>query len=86
VLKRLEATLIKEIYFPAYSSSKISLRSCLTSHDIAILDKYGEANLLMWILFRLFQPSTKIVPVFHHYEPHSVKHNKARLSQKFTEN
>ena len=30
----------------------------------------------MWILLRLFRPSTKIVTIFHHYEPFFVQHNK----------
>ncbi len=46
------------------------------------LDTYGEATLLMWILLWLFKPSVKIVTVFHHYEPQSVKHKKARLPTK----
>jgi hypothetical protein len=58
------------------------LEGCFTNPSIAILDTYGEASLLMWILLRLFKPSTKIVTVFHHYEPQSVKHKKARLPTK----
>jgi glycosyltransferase involved in cell wall biosynthesis len=58
------------------------LEGCLTSPNIAILDTYGEATLLMWILLRLFKPSTKIVTVFHHYEPQSVRNKKARLPTK----
>jgi len=58
------------------------LEGCLTNPNIAILDTYGEATLLMWILLRLFKPSTKIVTVFHHYEPQSVKYHNARLPTK----
>ena len=58
------------------------LEGSLTSPNIAILDTYGEATLLMWILLRLFKPSVRIVTVFHHYEPQSVKHKKARLPTK----
>jgi glycosyltransferase involved in cell wall biosynthesis len=58
------------------------LEGCLTNPHIAILDTYGEATLLMWILLRLFKPSTKIVTVFHHYEPQSVRHKKAPLPTK----
>jgi hypothetical protein len=49
------------------------LEGCLTSPNIAILDTYGEATLLMWILLRLFKPSTKLVTVFHHKKRKSKK-------------
>ena len=58
------------------------LKGCFTNPNIAILDTYGEASLLMWILLRIFKPSAKIVTVFHHYEPKSVKHKKAGLPTK----
>jgi hypothetical protein len=58
------------------------LEGCFTNPNIAILDTYGEATLLMWLLLRLFKPSTKIVTVFHHYEPQSVKHKKSWLPTK----
>jgi glycosyltransferase involved in cell wall biosynthesis len=58
------------------------LKGCSTNPDIAILDTYGEASLLMWILLRIFKPSAKIVTVFHHYEPQSVKNKKAGLPAK----
>jgi glycosyltransferase involved in cell wall biosynthesis len=47
--------------------------------DIAILDTYGEASLSMWLLLRIFKPGTKIVTVFHHYEPISARHKKSNL-------
>jgi glycosyltransferase involved in cell wall biosynthesis len=58
------------------------LKGYFTNPNIAILDTYGEASLLMWILLRIFKPSAKIVTVFHHYEPKSVKHKKALLPTK----
>jgi glycosyltransferase involved in cell wall biosynthesis len=36
---------------------------------IAILDAWGESNILLWILLRLLKPKTKIFTVFHHHEP-----------------
>jgi glycosyltransferase involved in cell wall biosynthesis len=42
--------------------------------NIAILDTYGEAAIWMWILLRLFRHRTKVVTVFHHYEPLAVRH------------
>jgi glycosyltransferase involved in cell wall biosynthesis len=55
------------------------LEGYFTNPNIAILDAYGEAALLMWILLRLFKPSAKIVTVFHHHEPLSTRYKKARL-------
>ena len=37
--------------------------------DIAILDSWGESNIVLWLLLRLFKPKTKIFVVFHHHEP-----------------
>jgi glycosyltransferase involved in cell wall biosynthesis len=36
---------------------------------VAILDAWGESNILLWILLRLLKPKTKIFTVFHHHEP-----------------
>lgn len=58
------------------------LEGCFANPKIAILDTYGEAALLMWILLRLFKPSTKIVTVFHHYESLSVRHKNTLLFTK----
>lgn len=41
---------------------------------IAILDTYGEAAIWMWIMIRLLRHDTRIVTVFHHYEPVSNRH------------
>lgn len=51
---------------------------------ITILDTYAEASLWLWILIRLFRPSTKIVTIFHHYEPFFVQRNKGgKLRRKY---
>jgi len=50
-----------------------ALKGCLMNPDIAILDTYGEASLLMWVMLRFFRPSSKIITIFHHYEPRSIK-------------
>lgn len=52
------------------------------SPKITILDTYGEAALWVWFLMRLFRPNTKIVTIFHHYEPFIVKHNKGGILRK----
>jgi glycosyltransferase involved in cell wall biosynthesis len=46
--------------------------------NIAILDTYGEAAIWMWILLRLFRRDTKIVTIFHHYEPLSIRHKECK--------
>jgi len=50
------------------------LKGLITNPNIAVLDTYGEAAIRMWILLRLFKPSIKIVTVFRHYEPLSVRY------------
>ena len=52
----------------------VVLKGFFINPDVAILDAYGDSCLLMWIMFRFFKPSTKIVTIFHHYEPRSNKH------------
>ncbi len=60
------------------------MRGLFSNPTIAILDTYGEAAIWMWILLRLFRRTTKIVTVFHHYEPLSVRHKKClRLNAKY---
>jgi hypothetical protein len=44
-------------------------RGLLTLPQIALLDSWGEASIILWGLLRVFQPDTRIVTVFHHYEP-----------------
>jgi hypothetical protein len=61
-----------------------ALRALLTNPDIAILDTYCEANLILWILIRFFRRKAKIIAVFHPYETTSnikngEKDNKALL-------
>nr|CAD42689.1 putative glycosyl transferase group 1 [uncultured crenarchaeote] len=33
------------------------------------MDSWGESNIVLWLLLRLFKPKTKIFVVFHHHEP-----------------
>jgi glycosyltransferase involved in cell wall biosynthesis len=41
----------------------------LTLPQIALLDSWGEASIILWGLLRVFHSQTRIVIVFHHYEP-----------------
>ena len=45
------------------------LLAIVKSPNIAILDAWGESNILLWLLLRLLKPKTKIFVVFHHHEP-----------------
>ncbi len=45
-----------------------SIKAVSKCPDIAILDAWGEANIVLWMLLRLFRPKTKIIVVFHHHE------------------
>jgi glycosyltransferase involved in cell wall biosynthesis len=46
-----------------------AVHGLLTLPNIALLDSWGEANIILWRLLRIFKPSTRIVIVFHHHEP-----------------
>ena len=60
---------ILQIFFSLVEDTRDALRAFFTNPDIAILDTYGEANIILWILLRFFKPNTKILSIFHHYEP-----------------
>ena len=36
--------------------------------DIAVIDAWGEASIILWFILRIFQKKTKIFIVFHHHE------------------
>jgi glycosyltransferase involved in cell wall biosynthesis len=47
-----------------------ALRALCTNPDIAILTSVPmESNILLWILLQIIKPHTKVILVFHHYEP-----------------
>jgi glycosyltransferase involved in cell wall biosynthesis len=54
-----------------------------TNPDIAILDSWGEANIILWSLFRIFKPSTKIIVVFHHHEPRISPNILSQIQSKY---
>ena len=70
----------REEYFHAYLTFRALLQRFFINPKITIFDTYGEAAIWMWILLRLFRPDTKIVTIFHHYEPYFVRHNKGGTS------
>ena len=61
ILRNIVPCLIRDFYDAA--------RGLLTLPQLALLDSWGEASIILWGLLRVFQPRTKIIIVFHHYEP-----------------
>jgi glycosyltransferase involved in cell wall biosynthesis len=61
IVRNIIPCLIRDFYDAA--------RGLLTLPQLALLDSWGEASIILWGLLRVFQPHTKIVIVFHHYEP-----------------
>jgi glycosyltransferase involved in cell wall biosynthesis len=61
IVRNIVPCLIRDFYDAA--------RGLLTLPQLALLDSWGEASIILWGLLRVFQPHTKIVIVFHHYEP-----------------
>jgi glycosyltransferase involved in cell wall biosynthesis len=51
-----------------------ALKAFFRNPDIAILSFYGEANLPLWALLRIFKPHSKIFTVCHHYEEKKYHH------------
>jgi glycosyltransferase involved in cell wall biosynthesis len=61
-----------------------AVRGLLTLPQIALLDSWGEASLILWSLLRVFLPHTKIVIVFHHYEPRILSDQISEIKSHFT--
>src|SRR5918999_1110689 len=61
IVRNIVPCLIRDFYDAA--------RGLLTLPQLALLDSWGEASIILWGLLRVFQPHTKIIIVFHHYEP-----------------
>jgi glycosyltransferase involved in cell wall biosynthesis len=70
--------------FPRILTIRALLQIFFINPKITILDTYGDAAIWMWILLRIFRPGTKVVTIFHHYEPFFVRHKKSgKLSRKY---
>ncbi|HEV3432909.1 MAG TPA: glycosyltransferase [Nitrososphaera sp.] len=61
-----------------------AVRGFLTLPQVALLDSWGEPSVFLWGLLRLFQPHTRIVVVFHHYEPRILPDRISELKSHFT--
>jgi glycosyltransferase involved in cell wall biosynthesis len=56
----------------------------LTLPQVALLDSWGEASIILWGLLRVFQPHTRIVIVFHHYEPRILPDRISEIESHFS--
>jgi glycosyltransferase involved in cell wall biosynthesis len=61
-----------------------AVRGFVTLPQIALLDSWGEPSIFLWGLLRLFHPRTKIVVIFHHYEPRILPDRLSELKSHFT--
>lgn len=56
----------------------------LTLPQVALLDSWGEASIILWGLLRVFHPRAKIVIVFHHYEARIVPEQISEIDSRFS--
>ena len=75
IVRNIIPCLIRDFYDAA--------RGLLTLPQLALLDSWGEASIILWGLLRVFQPHTKIVIVFHHYEPRILPDRISEIGSKF---
>jgi len=76
IVRNIVPCLIKDFYD--------ALCGLLTLPQMALLDSWGEASLILWSLLRVFRPHTKIVIVFHHYEPRILSDQISEIRSHFT--
>jgi|SRR5581483_3671182 len=60
-----------------------ALRGFIANPNVAVLDSYGEANIILWIFLRLFKRKAKVLMVCHHYEPRIYQFKNNLLLKKF---
>ncbi len=56
----------------------------LTLPQVALLDSWGEASIILWGLLRVFHRRAKIVIVFHHYEPRILPEQISEIDSRFS--
>jgi glycosyltransferase involved in cell wall biosynthesis len=75
IVRNIIPCLIKDFYD--------AIHGFLTLPDVALLDTWGEANIILWRLLRIFQPDTRIVTIFHHYEPRIMPDHLSEMNSGF---
>lgn len=76
IVRNIVPCLIRDFYDAA--------RGLLTLPQVALLDSWGEASIILWGLLRVFQPHTRIVIVFHHYEPRILPDRISEIESHFS--
>jgi glycosyltransferase involved in cell wall biosynthesis len=76
IVRNIVPCLIRDFYDAA--------RGLLTLPQVALLDSWGEVSIILWGLLRLFQPHTRIVIVFHHYEPRILPNRISEIESHFS--
>jgi glycosyltransferase involved in cell wall biosynthesis len=61
-----------------------AIHGLLTLPKVALLDSWGEASIILWALLKAFQPRTRIVIIFHHYEPRILPERISQIKSHFT--
>jgi glycosyltransferase involved in cell wall biosynthesis len=56
----------------------------LTLPQVALLDSWGEASIILWGLLRVFHSGARIVIVFHHYEPRILPEQISEIDSRFS--
>jgi glycosyltransferase involved in cell wall biosynthesis len=75
IVRNIIPCLIKDFYD--------AIHGFLALPDVALLDTWGEANIILWRLLRIFQPDTTIVTIFHHYEPRILPDHLSEINSGF---
>ena len=76
IVRNIVPCLVKDFYD--------AIHGLLTQPQVALLDSWGEASIILWGLLRAFRPHTKIVIVFHHYEPRILPERISQIKSHFT--
>jgi glycosyltransferase involved in cell wall biosynthesis len=76
IVRNIVPCLVKDFYD--------AIHGLLTLPQVALLDSWGEASIILWGLLRAFRPHTKIVIVFHHYEPRILPERISQIKSHFT--
>src|SRR5215207_7516541 len=76
IVRNIVPCLIRDFYDAA--------RGLLTLPQIALLDSWGEASIILWGFLRVFHPQTRIVIAFHHYEPRILPDRVSEIKSHFT--
>ena len=75
IVRNIVPCLVKDFYD--------AIHGLFTLPQVALLDSWGEASIILWGILRAFKPHTKIVIVFHHYEPRILPERISQIKSHF---